>query len=96
MVGYQFYLDRTSVRGWERVVQLGNCVAVRVDEESKRVLNPSGYVEAVLPMYRHPNSVVYSGKVSGHVLDTHCSPIPEEEARRIHPRLFAYLEGGRA
>lgn len=95
MEGYRFYLSHRSVANKETGVHEGNCFAVRVDEEDILVRNSSALIEGVVPVFTYGDSPVASGLISDHVLEIFCTPISERSARRIHPKLFKYLEEGK-
>lgn len=87
MRGVRFYLEHESSAAKRRGEFTGNAVAVYVDLEDGQ-----GNFDAVGAVFPHCNSAVASTGASREYLRRYCKRISEGEARRIHPRLFEYLD----
>lgn len=101
MEGFRFYLeypDPASKR--EGTVKKpgnhsGNVLAVILQSggrEESFISRGEIMVECITAVYFTPNSDVCCSSCSIGYLRSNCKRIPEQLARKIHPKLFQYLE----
>ena len=84
---YQVFLDKY------RRHASGNCLAT--DEHTKeRSMKKNGTIRCVAASSREPNSPVGADAVVPGYLRQHCRQITEDQARKLHPRLFDRIEKG--
>ena len=93
MKGYRFYKEYNSPREKHNDEGNGNVTAIYLENGVYYSPGVGACYEAATGIFPHPNSDVCSSSVSLEWLRTNCKRISEEEARTIHPALFAYLEG---
>lgn len=99
MKGVRFYLMHDSYMEKRKGQHRGNVVAVLTQPQGKgKQWQPEGYwsegtylYEAIIPLFREPNSVVCGGNIAAVDLRITYKRISEAEARRIHPVLFEDL-----
>lgn len=93
MKGWRFYEEYKSPK---RKVPTGNVVAVdtTVGMYAMPPFGPNAQYqyECVSAIFFQPNSPVASGGVALHYLQRRCKRVSEAKARKIHPKLFEYLE----
>ena len=72
-----------------------NVIAVETDGPNVpyRIQQGRAVADCTLGVFDIPNSDVAGSQVDFDYLRERCRRISETEARRIHPRLFQYLEG---
>lgn len=91
MEGIRFYLEHDSKRDKRKGKHNGNVFALYTDNapwfsDGKPMYGGAGAV------YFSANSPCCSTDASKEYLQDQCKRISEEEARKIHPELFNYLE----
>jgi hypothetical protein len=87
---YKYFEEYTTA---QREASTGNVIAV--PERMASVVQPGGICLPVVCASEEdttPNSPVSPALLMAEYLGTHCRKISEARARRIHPRLFEYLE----
>lgn len=91
MKGYSFFEE---YRDELMLASSGNVIAVNVDEGSF-VLHGGVCYKAIVPSPERgvPNSPVTMILFNAEYLGTRCRGVTEDHARKIHPRLFEFLEG---
>lgn len=94
MKGWRFYKEFKTNK---RKVPTGNVVAVNTTVGMWAVPpfgpNAQYRYECVSALFNEHNSPVCSGAVSVGHIEKRCKRISEAKARKIHPKLFEYLEG---
>lgn len=104
MKGYRFYADYSS-KAHKRAdttprhvrkdgptpKPASNVVAVYLGDDGRELYNGGGY-DCATGIFDTPDSPVATSGVSPGYLRERCRRISEAEARRIHPRMFEYLE----
>ena len=91
MHGYTFFEE---YRDEAMLASSGNVIAVDLGAGS--FVQPGGVCyRAVVPRRDHdlPNSPVTVSLFNAEYLGARCRRVSEDRARRIHPRLFEFLEG---
>lgn len=104
MKGYRFYaaysskLHRRMDTTPRHVRKVGptpnpaaNAIAVFLDDDGRELFNGESY-DCFAGIFDHPDSDVATSGVSPEYLRERCRRISEQEARRIHPRLFQRLD----
>ena len=91
MKGYRFYLEFNSPADKRAGRDNGNVAAVIVEDGIFWSGDVACY-EAIGNVFSHANSMVCGTSVSVDYLATYTKRISEQEAREIHPNLFAYLD----
>lgn len=95
MKGYTFYLEYPSLKDKRKATRKelgnhsGNCLAVYGNW-----FNIGHYYkkECVSSVYDRPNSDVCISSACDSYIKDNCKRISEEQARKIHPKLFQYLD----
>lgn len=109
MRGYRFYADYPSNSAKRKDAMsprykrkdeptpapAPNVIAVDLEDGSIpwRVQQGKAVTDCTAALFDIPDSCVTGSQVSHDYLMKRCRRISEAEARRIHPRLFEYLEG---
>lgn len=93
MKGFRFYLEYQTPRDKRDKIDMGNVFALELDDAGSPLTNGLGNFSGYGAIYRASNSPVCATTASPKWLSTHTKRISEAEARKIHPALFAYLEG---
>lgn len=88
MRGMTFYAEYTDSA---RKLPTGNIVAVEREYSRWDKFAGSFVYEAVGALFSRPNSPVAGTSVAQSYIDSNCRKVTEDEARRVHPRLFEYL-----
>jgi hypothetical protein len=91
MKGYRFYEEFETNAKKRKRISGGNVVALLLDERGRPYWNGTTY-DCISAVYSHPNSGVASTGASPDYLAKNCRRISEEDARRIHPVLFRWLD----
>ena len=96
MKGYWFYLecDKKKCNSKGEGTHRGNCLAVTTKCRSPYV-NRNGRYEGASAVSFEPNANCCWGEFSPDFVRESCIRVSEETARRIHPKLFAYLDSYR-
>jgi len=85
MKGWRFYEEFETTK---RKVSTGNVIALDIDPLT---LAFTGYT-CVSALYFEPNSPVASSSAFFCYIQHYCKRVSEARARKIHPKLFEYLE----
>lgn len=100
MKGYRFYLEYASKADKRKGVHAGNVLALYTGEgiESAEVVaRMRTYLFGVGGVLNSPDSPVgWTGEVSREQLRERFKRVSEQEARKVHPRLFEYLDAEEA
>ena len=98
MRGYRFYLEHDSPQDKRKGKHNGNVFAAYLGRTKGTAGNGiffsqnGAMCEGTGAVYFEPNSPVCGCSASLDWLRTNCKRILEANARRIHPRLFEYLD----
>ena len=108
MKGYRFYEEFDSSYKKRKRQGTGNVLALDIDLNTGRSIGqsqmtwPNGcpgepgpsiwVMECTAAVFSEPNSPVAGTMVSQNVLSKNYRRIPEKQARKIHPALFAWLD----
>ena len=84
---YKFYEEYEVGSGG--AVSCGNCIAVMATEEELAVL---AKFECLSTFANYPDGPVVFTAVPRGYLEEFCKEVTEEQARRIHPKLFQFLD----
>lgn len=96
MNGYTFYLEYPSLKDKRKATRKtlgnhsGNVMAVFGDWFS--IAGHYYKKECVSSVYNRPNSDVCTSSACDSYIKENCKRISEEQARKIHPKLFQYLD----
>lgn len=104
MKGYRFYAnyDSAAHRRRDTVAHRStlrttpdpakNCIAVYLDDDGRPLWGGDNTMECAASIFADENSDVCTSGVGSRFLMERCRRISEAEARRIHPRMFEYLQ----
>ena len=100
MKGVKFYLEypsknvkKKSTKNNGYVGNSGNVIAVLLDDNNNKSYLPDGEcVECVSALWESANSSVCVGAVHQQYLSDKCKLVSEQVARKIHPKMFSYLD----
>jgi hypothetical protein len=82
MTGYEFYSEKLNEHGDTVLAVFGpDCM-----------IGGTAHRECIASIFNEPNGECAVAAASVGYLVEDCKPVSEEEARKIHPRLFEYLE----
>lgn len=87
MKGWRFYEEYKSSK---RKVPTGNVIAVSTAQE---IFPRRHHRACAAAVYQEPNAPVCGADVDIDYLRYYCKRTSEAKARKIHPKLFEYLEG---
>ena len=92
MKGYRFYADYSSAKLKRKGGDAPNVLAVATDIMPRLGDRGQLLFECAVAVFEHANSGVCWGAASRDYIAECCKRLSEEEARRIHPAIFVYLD----